>query len=100
MSIWSNAFKINSHKEPDDEEKEFILKVVKKIKEKKLEDIAILAAEGTRPIHTIASNFLYFAQPTLGFIFSKEDLTKLSKILENPGALDFFKENLEKREEK
>lgn len=94
MSIWDNAFKINRDIELKEEEKVILLKAVKKIKEKKLEDIAILIAESTRPVHNITANFLYFLQPTLGFIFSKQDLETISRILENPKGLEFFKEKL------
>ncbi|HOJ85805.1 MAG: hypothetical protein ACP5SD_02855 [Elusimicrobiales bacterium] len=94
MSIWSNAFKINNGRDLTEPEKEIIIKAVEKIKKRKLEDIALMFAESTRPIHTLTSNLIYFAQPTLGFIFSKDEMQKISEILENPKGLEFFREKL------
>jgi hypothetical protein len=94
MSIWSNAFKINNGRDLTEPEKEVIIKAVEKIKKRKLEDIALMFAESTRPIHTLTSNLIYFSQPTLGFIFSKDEMQKISEILENPKGLEFFREKL------
>ncbi|MEF3280780.1 MAG: hypothetical protein K6357_07445 [Elusimicrobiota bacterium] len=95
MSIWSNAFKINKGRQLSEDEKDFILRAAIKIKKRKMEDIAIFALEATTPIHTIASNIMYFIEPTLGFIFSKQELTKLSSIIENPKGIEYLKQQLE-----
>lgn len=95
MSIWKNAFKISSGRELTEEEKDFIIKIVAKIKARKLEDIALLFAEGTRPFHNLFANMIYFSKPIFGFILSAEELTKVAQILENPKGLEFFKSQLE-----
>ncbi len=95
MSIWKNAFKINYGRELTDDEKEFVIKITLKIKEKKLQDIALLVIDSTRPVHTLAANFMYFSRPVFGFIFSADEITKLAEILENPKGVEFFKLQLE-----
>ncbi len=100
MSIWSNAFKINKGRELTEEEKIILTKAVKKIKERKLEDIAFLMIEATRPVHTIINNLVYFSQPAFNFIFSRDEIEKLIEILDNPKACDFLKEKLGEKEEK
>lgn len=91
MSIWKNAFKINNGRDLTEEEKAFIEKVVLKIKEKKLEEIALFVAESTRPFHNIAANLVYFSKPMFGFIFSQQEIEKIAEILENPKGFEFFK---------
>ncbi|MGC8867374.1 MAG: hypothetical protein ACP5IO_04170 [Elusimicrobiales bacterium] len=98
MSIWRNAFKIGYSRQLTNDEIEFIVKIASKIKGKKLEDIALLIVEGTRPIHNLAANLIYFSKPIFGFIFSNDEMTKLAEILENPNGLEFFKQQL--REDK
>ncbi|MCX7641673.1 MAG: hypothetical protein N2Z20_03465 [Elusimicrobiales bacterium] len=95
MSIWKNAFVINKGRELNEEEKKFIIGIIKKIKERKLEGIALLIAEGTKPFHNITANLIYFSKPVFGFIFSQQDLTKIAEIIENPKGLEFFKSKLE-----
>lgn len=95
MSVWRNAFKINQGQELTEEEKDFIIKVVSKIKKVNLTTVALLTIESTRPFHTIGANFLYFIKPTIGFMFSDDEITKIAKILENPKGIDFFKSKLE-----
>lgn len=95
MSIWNNAFKINSGRELNEDEKFFIIKIVKKIKEKKLQDIALLFIEGTKPFHNIGANLLYFSKPVFGFVFSQQEVTRIAEILENPKGVEFFKFQLE-----
>lgn len=91
MSIWKNAFKISKGRDLTDEEKAFIEKIVLKIKEKKLEEIALFVAESTRPFHNIGANLIYLSKPMFGFVFSQEELNKIAEILENPKGFEFFK---------
>lgn len=95
MSIWKNAFKINSGRELKEDEKAFIERIVIKIKQRKLEDVALFVVESTRPFHNIGANLLYFSKPIFGFIFSQQDIERIAEILENPKGYEFFKSKLE-----
>ena len=99
MSIWKNAFKINQGRDLSPEDKEFVIKVVRKIKERKLSSVALFVLESTRPLHNIGANFLYFLSPSLGFIFSSHDITRIAEILENPGGVKFIISKLEEDED-
>lgn len=99
MSIWDNAFKINRGRELTQDEKDFLVNICKIIKRRKLETIALLMVESTRPVHTIISNILYFAAPSVGFVFPKKDIDRLNQIFENPKGLEFFKDKLTSTEE-
>lgn len=94
MSVWKNAFKINTGRELTEEEKEFVIKIVSKIKSRKLENIAYLIIEGTRPLHNIGANLIYFSKPVFSFIFSQDEINKIAEIMENPKGMEFLKSHL------
>ena len=98
MSIWNIAFKIEEGRELTEQEKIFLLKFSSKIKERKMEMVAVFILESTAPIHTLLSNLLTFLRPTLGFIISSKEIERLEKILENKKAIEFLKGELSREE--
>lgn len=99
MSVWRNAFKISSGRDLTNEEMDLLTKAAFKIREKKLQDIALLLIEGTKPFHNLAANMMYFSKPVLGFIFSHEEINRIAQILENPKGVEFFKSKIEEGED-
>ncbi|PIS47987.1 MAG: hypothetical protein COT17_00670 [Elusimicrobia bacterium CG08_land_8_20_14_0_20_51_18] len=94
MGIFGNAFKLPQKTPLTEQEKAFLLKVCGEIKKRKLSDIAGIIAEGTKPVHNLTSQAVIFGMPFLNCVFKKEDVDRLVSILQNPAALDFFKDNL------
>lgn len=94
MGIWENAFKIPGKTPLCQRDKEFILKACSLIKKKNLSHLAAIGAEATLPVHNLASQAVIFGMPFLNIIFSKEEVQRLADLLQNPAALDFFKENI------
>jgi len=94
MGIWSNAFKIPGKRPLTEDDKTFLLKVCGVIKKRELSHLAALTAESTTPAHNIFSQAVIFGMPFLNIIFGKQEVERLADLLQNPAALDFFKENL------
>ncbi len=94
MGIWSNAFKIPGKRPLSEDDKAFLLKACQAIKKRELSQLAALTADSTVPAHNIFSQAVIFGMPFLNIIFDKKEVERLSDLLQNPAALDFFKENL------
>ena len=90
MGIWKNAFKLPGHRAVTEEEKVFLAGLALKINKRSMGNVAALALESTRPLHNLGSQALIFLTPILGAVFSKVELEKFVKLLENPCAIDFF----------
>jgi len=95
MSIWTNAFKIPQKKVLKEEEKIFIEKFTNEIKKRNLSMPSAILVEGTLPMHNITSQLIVFAFPFLRFIFKEQDINTLVDILQNPAALEYFKEKID-----
>lgn len=94
MGIWKNAFKIPGKTPLSQQDKDFILKACVLIRKKNLSHLATIAVEATLPVHNLTSQAVIFGMPFLNMVFSKEDVQRLADLLQNPAALDFFKENI------
>jgi hypothetical protein len=99
MGIWKNAFKLPETKTVSDAEKELIVSFADKVKKRSLGDIAVIFLESTRPIHNLGAQAFVFLMPLISLVFKKEDAEKFITILENPNAVSFLIEQLEKEEE-
>lgn len=90
MSIFGNAFKLPGHKEVTAEEKEFLISAAEKVRKRSMQDILALAIESTRPLHGIGAQGFIFISPMLKCVFDEKDVNRVSGLLENPDAVDFF----------
>ena len=94
MGIWDNAFKLPAHLAVNDEEKKTLDLIAGKIKKRALGDMAVLALEGTRPVHNLGSQGLVFLAPMLNMVFDRNEVEKFTKLLENPKAVSYLVEKL------
>jgi hypothetical protein len=94
MGIWENAFKLPGRREITEEERTLLRELAAKIKGRSMGSVAALAVESTRPLHHLGSQALVFLTPMLNAVFNKEQTEKCVKLLENPGAVSFFLEEL------
>lgn len=90
MGIWANAFKLPKHPETTPEEKELLSKWAGTVRSRRMEGVASLSIEATRPLHGLGAQALVFLQPVIGAAFGREEAEKAVKLLENPKAVDFF----------
>jgi len=100
MGIWSNAFKIPEPEDLSQEDKDLIYTAVKKIKARKLDYVVDLITDASRPIQGIGRAGLGFFEPFIGMIFGYEKAKRFTALMENPKAIEFFKQALEKNGEK
>lgn len=100
MGIWKNAFKLPETKQVFDAEKELLVSVAEKIRKRSLGDIAVILLESTRPVHNLGAQAFVFLMPLLNLVFKKEDVEKFIGVLENPNAISFLIEQLEKENKK
>ena len=94
MGIWKNAFKIPGKMPLTKQDRDFIIKACELIKKKQLSHLAAMAADATLPVHNLTSQAVIFGMPFLNIIFSKDDVQRFADLLQNPAAMDFFKENI------
>lgn len=90
MGIWSNAFKIPEAPEVTGAQKALLDSLADKVRRRKMGDMAALALESTRPVHNLGAQGAVFMTPMLSMLFSKEDVEKYVKILENPKAVSYL----------
>lgn len=98
MSIWKNAFKLPGRRALTAEDKDFLRALALKINKRSMGNVTALAVESTRPLHNLGAQALVFLTPLLNAIFNKEETEKAVKLLENPDAVTFFIDELERRE--
>jgi len=83
-----------AHLAVTDEEKETLDLIAEKIKKRSLGATAVLVLESTRPVHNLGSQGLVFLAPLLNMVFSKGDVEKFTKLLENPKAVSYLVEKI------
>jgi hypothetical protein len=96
MGIWNNAFKLPTYAEPTAGEKTLLSGLAEKVNRRSMGMVTALAFESTRPLHNLGSQGLVFLQPILGTFLNKEDIEKYVKLLENPKAVTFFIDQLDR----
>jgi len=95
MGIWKNAFKLPGRGAVTEEEKKILCDLALKVNKRSMGSVAALALESTRPLHNLGSQALVFLTPMLSALFSREEMERLVKLLENPEAVTFFIEELD-----
>ena len=88
--MWKNAFKIPVHPEVTEEQKLMLDSLAGKVKKRGMGDMAVLALESTRPLHNLGSQGVIFLSPMLNMVFSKEEVARYVKLLENPKAVTYL----------
>lgn len=94
MGIWSNAFKMPVHPDLTAEEKAAVEMMAGRINRRSLGWTASLALESTRPVHNLGAQGLIFLSPMLSIVFSRKEVEKYTRLLENPKAVDLLLEKL------
>lgn len=64
--------------------------LAEKVKKRGMGDMAVLALESTRPMHNLGSQGVIFLAPMLNMVFSKEDVDRYVKLLENHKAVTYL----------
>ncbi len=88
--MWKNAFKIPVPPEVTEVQKLMLDTLAEKVKKRGMGDMAVLALESTRPMHNLGSQGIIFLAPMLNMVFSKEDVDRYVKLLENPKAVTYL----------
>lgn len=88
--MWNNAFKIPVPPEITEEQKLMLDSLAEKVKKRGMGDMAVLALESTRPLHNLGSQGIIFLSPMLNMVFSKEEVSRYVKLLENPKAVTYL----------
>lgn len=96
MGIWKNAFKLPEHAEPTAGEKTFLGALAEKVNKRSLGMVTALAFESTRPLHNLGAQGLVFLKPILGAVLDHDGIEKFVKLLENPKAITFFIDQLDR----
>lgn len=94
MGIWGNAFKLPEHPEPCEADKLLLAELADKLRGRRMELLAALAVESTKPLHGLGSQALVFLAPLIGAVFGRERAEKAVALLENPKAVNFFIDSL------
>lgn len=98
--MWKNAFKIPVPPEVTEEQKVMLDSLAAKVKARGMADTAALALESTRPLHNLGSQGVIFLSPMLNMVFSKDEVERYVKLLENPKAVTYLVERLNSEPEK
>lgn len=96
MGIWTNAFKLPGRRDVVEEEKKLLRDLALKVNKRSMGTVAVLALESTRPLHNLSSQALVFLMPVLNALFSREEVERFVKLLENPEAITFFIDEINK----
>lgn len=96
MGIWKNAFKMPCHPEPTAEEKALLCGLAGKVNKRSMGMVTALAFESTRPLHNLGAQGLVFLKPILGAVLDHQEMEKFVKLLENPKAVTFFIDQLDR----
>lgn len=60
----------------------------------RLDGLAGLLLDALEPLGPLGAQALLVAQPTLGLLVPREDITSLAHLLEAPGGVSWLRENL------
>ena len=94
MGIWDNAFKIPEPPEATEEEKKILDFIADKVRARRMGDMAALALESTKPVHNLGAQGAVFLGPMLSIVFNKDEVSKYTRLLENPKAVAYLVERL------
>ena len=94
--MWNNAFKLPESKAVNDKEKETLDFIAGKIKKRALGGPAALVLESTSPVHNLGAQGLVFLSPMLNMVFDKGKVEKYTRLLENPKAVSYLVERLQR----
>lgn len=64
--------------------------------DRELQAPALIFLESVRPLHRLSAQGLHFFAPILSLIGKADSITELARMLEHPGAIEFFAATLER----
>lgn len=87
---FKKAFALPKNPELTEDDKTMVRAVANKIRHYRLEGIALLGVEGTKPLHNIGNHAMMFLKPLLELALGTKNTDAISKLLDNPLAVDML----------
>jgi hypothetical protein len=98
---WSHAFAVDGDEAFDEADRALIDRLAAFVVQRRMTAPALMLLESGRPLNFLGSQLLVFLAPFVTMVFSPEEYTRFTAILERRGSIDLIIERIteaEKRE--
>lgn len=95
---WSHAFAVDGDAAFDERDRALIDRLAAFVVRRRMTVPALMLLESWRPLNFIGSQMLTFLAPFVTMVFSEQEYSRFTGILERRGSIDLIIERIEKAE--